>query len=167
MFKQPTPGGGKYIKLDEFEGNLVLFRPTSVDQVPAYKAPEKLVDEVTADWTAFGPTGEDTTFGAKFKGAGMVRAAKEALRDPEHPYVLGVLEKVPTNETRDKLKIEQTPEAYKAAREKWLRTGAKDSDKPGFAWTLSQFSDEQAAQAAAYIERTQRQGDPFKAATPE
>lgn len=166
LFKQPTAGGGKYIKLDDFEGLLILFKPESVDDVPAYQEPTKMVEEVTAEyWVGFGPTGEDIVFGAKFKGATMVRSAKEALRDVEHPFVLGVLQKIPTNATRDKLKIEQTPEAFHAAREEWLRKGAKDKDKPGHVWTLGKFTDEQAAQAAAFIETRNRAADPFKAAS--
>jgi hypothetical protein len=176
MFKQPTQGGGQYIKLDQYEGNLVLYRPSSVDQVPAYKEPTKLVDEVTADWVAFGPDGEDVTLGAKFKGATLVRLAKEALRDVEHPFVLGVLVKVPTKETKDKIKIgkgkearamEYTPEDFAEARAAWLRAGAPSGQEPKHAWTMLPFDDDQAATAAAYVERTQRAADPFKAPTAE
>lgn len=163
-FKRPTPGGGKYIKLEEFDGMLVLFRPDSVDQVPKYKKPEEFVDEVTADWTAFGPDGEDTTYGAKFKGTTMVSAAKEALRDPAHPFVLGVLRKIPTNDTRDKFKIEQTPEAFKAARATWIKKGAPDDSKPMFVWTFDEYTDAQAERARKFIESAQRTADPFKAA---
>jgi hypothetical protein len=166
MFKQPTTGGGAYLKLEEFEDCLVLFRPESIDQVPAYKKPGEFTDEVTAHWVAFGPDGEDVRDGAKFKGGTLVRAAKQAMKSADFPWVLGVLCKVPTKDTKETLKIEYTPEDYKAARNAWLRGGGKGFE-PKHAWTLAEFTDDQAERAGKYVTAYNAKANPFVGAPAE
>lgn len=110
-----------------------------------------MVEEVTALWVAFGPKDHDEVEGAKFKGATLVRQAKQALKDPDHPWVLGVLVKVPTKETKERLKIEYTPEAFAEARAAWLRDGAPSGQEPKHAWTLMEFDEKQAERAGKYV----------------
>lgn len=160
-FKQPTGSGGAYLKLEEFEDTLILFRPESIDKVPAYKPEQPPVDEVTGHWVAFGPNGEEVRDGAKFKGGSLVRAARDAMKNRDFPWVLGVLAKVPTKDTAKDYEIEYDPAEYKRVRDEWFRSAGKSGPEPKFAWTLTEFSPEQAAQAAKYVEKYTASANPF------
>jgi hypothetical protein len=74
--------------------------------------------------------------------------------------VLGVLQRIPTADTAEKLKIETTPEAYTEARTAWLKGGAKGTE-PKYAWILAEYSAEQAKRVRAWIEAQQAASNPF------
>lgn len=165
-FSQPR--SGNFPKVDELEGSLLLIRPSTVETVPnkfAADRPDapKFVERATADVVVFGPDGIEEYSDMYLSQAVLLNACKQALKPGAKPFILGVLQKVATKDSREKLKIGETPEDYETAYAEWLRKGGKPSTQPRHVWILGQFSEDQAKQAREYIESKKRTTDPFAA----
>lgn len=163
------PSSGNYPKMDELEGLLLLIRPVRVQTVPNnFKKKDTdpaTVERATADVTVFGPEGVEEYSDMYLSQGVLVNSCKQALKPGAKPFVLGRLLKVATKESREALKIGETPEDFAAAFDSWLKKGGKGT-QPRHVWILGQFSDEDAAAARAYIESKTRASDPFATAAP-
>ena len=167
-----TPTSGKYPKLDDLSGSLLLIRPSVVETVPnrfAADRPDapKTQERATADVTVFGPDGVEEYTAMYFSQTVIVNACKQALKPGAKPFILGVLNQVATKDSREKLGIGETPEDYANAYAEWLRKGGKKATQPGHVWILSQYTDEQAQVARDYIAAMQRASDPFATSASE
>jgi hypothetical protein len=83
--------GGAFPKFDDFEGHLILLRPTLVEQVPKPARfggkPGEMMDRVTADVTAFDYEGEpfQSWDDMYFSQTVVVSACKAALKPGRTP----------------------------------------------------------------------------------
>ena len=165
-FSQPR--SGNFPKVDELEGSLLLIRPSTVETVPNKFAADRpdapnFVERATADVVVFGPDGIEEYSDMYLSQTVLLNACKQALKPGAKPFILGVLQKVATKDSREKLKIGETPDDFSAAYAEWLRKGGKPSTQPRHVWILDQFSEDQAKQAREYIESKKRATDPFAA----
>jgi hypothetical protein len=163
------PSTSQYPKPEELEGSLLMFRPSKpADTVPNRfaKRPEdpSHVQRISVDTTVFGPDGVEEYPDMYWSQQVIIRACEQALKPGAKPFVLGRLVKVATKDTREKLKIGETPDDFAAANAEWLRKGGKGT-QPRYVWILDQFTDEDAAVARAYVASLQKQRDPFAAST--
>lgn len=160
------PRSGAYPKIEDLEGQLVLIRPSVVENVPnkfrKKDTDPSHVERATADVTVFGPDGIEEYSDMFLSQTVFITACRQALKPGSKPFVLGVILKVATKDTREKMKIGETPEDFAAAHEEWLRKGGKGT-QPRHVWILGQFSEEQAQAAREHIESKLRATDPFAA----
>src|SRR4051812_36710243 len=120
-----------------------------------------MVDRATADVTVFGPDGVEEYGDMYLSQGSLVNACRQALKPGSKPFILGVLQKVATKDSREKFGIGETPEDFSTAYAEWLRKGGKQSTQPKHVWILGQFSDDDAQRARDYIASKQRASDPF------
>ncbi len=143
--------GGTYPKADELVGKLIMLTPSKVETIPDRFNPGSTTERATADTVVFEDDGTTEKFSDMYWSQGVVVGAlKNALKPGEKPMVLGRLVKVATKATREALKIEDTPEAFEAARADWLKKGGRGTE-PKHVWLLAKFSDEDASRARAYL----------------
>jgi hypothetical protein len=155
------PSSGTFPKVEELDGKLLLIKPTAVETVRNRfdkDGSKPTVERATADVTVFEDDGTEETFTDMYLSQiVLLNACKAALKPGRKPMVLGRLVRVPTKDTITSLKIDDTPEAYSAAREKWLKAGGKGAEPRGV-WVLHDFSDEDASRARAFLAKS----DPFQ-----
>lgn len=153
LFSSGT-GGGSFPKFEEFEGRLVLMKPSKLEVVPkSAKIGGKAGDtqeRVTADvWALNDETGEwDEYQDMYLSQASIVGASKKALKPGNPPYILGRAGKVPSKIGKDQ--GFDTPEKIAAGEAEWLKKGGK-GEKPNFAWGLNDYTDDDVAKAMAYV----------------
>ncbi len=109
--------------------------------------------------TVFGPEGTEFYEDMYLSQAGIVPAAKKALKTGAVPMVLGVVMKFPSKVS--KANGIETPEALELAYAKWVKGGGKGT-KPEYAWGLGEYTDAQAQLVRDWIASTQP-ADPFAA----
>lgn len=179
------PSSSRFPKFEDLQDCLVLLRPSLVEQVPNKfrKKPTDpaFVDRATAECVVFGPEGVEEYDDMFFSQTVVVSACKQALKPGARPWVLAVVQKVATKETRDALGIGETAEDFDQAWRAWLEGGGKGT-QPRHVWVLADFDEAQANQARTYLqERTAAEAaaeaaraaktpapvDPFAATTPE
>lgn len=150
------PRSGSYPSVEDLEGKLLLIEPETVEVVPNKfaKGPEdrQTVKRATANVTVFGEADDDVEeyTSMYLSQTVLISACEGALKPGAKPMALGRLVKLATKDTREKLKIEDTPEAFAAAREKWLKGGGKGPE-PKHVWVLQDFTDEDANRVRAYL----------------
>lgn len=146
--------GGKFPKVEDLEGKLLLIKPTEVKTVRNKfdKTGEKpTVERATADVTVFEEDGtHETHYDMFLSQTVLLNACISALKPGRKPMVLGRLQKVATKETQEKLKLDVTPEAFAEARAEWLKKGGKGTE-PRHVWILAEFSPADAMMARAYL----------------
>jgi hypothetical protein len=148
--------GGAFPKVDDFEGHLILLRPTLIEQVPKPERfggkPGEKIDRLTADVTVFDYEGEpfQSWDDMYFSQTVIVNAARGAMKPGRKPMVLGRLVKVATKATRDAMKIGETPEDFAKARGEWLKKGGKGPE-PRHVWLITEFDETDAEKARAYL----------------
>lgn len=155
------PSSGSFPKVEDLDGKLLLIRPTEIETVRNRfdkDGSKPTIERATADVTVFEDDGTEETFSDMYLSqVVLLNACKSALKPGRKPMVLGRLVRVPTKETITSLKIDDTPEAYTAAREKWLKAGGKGTEPRGV-WVLHPFDETDAARARAYLAKS----DPFQ-----
>lgn len=149
LFSVPVRGGGG-AKLEDLEGRLVLFMPTELGRGPKYQSPGETVPRITTDVVVFDDEKDDVEefSDVYYSQATIVNVLKNALKPGNRPYVLGRIVKFPSK-TSQAQGID-TPEKLTAATEAWLKKGGK-GDRPGFAWSVAEFSENDAAKARKFI----------------
>jgi hypothetical protein len=157
------PRSGKFPKVEEMEGKLLLIKPEKIETVRNRfaKTPEdkQTVERATADVVVFEDDGSyEEHLSMYLSQQVLLSACEEALKPGRKPMVLGRLEKVATKDTQEKLKIEGDAASFREAREKWLKGGGKGTE-PRHVWVLSDFTDADAGHARAYLKKK----DPFAA----
>jgi hypothetical protein len=143
LFRSGTGGGGKYPKLEELEGKLILIKPELIEQVPKPAQfggkPGEMQDRLTADVVVFEDDGSYEEFDEMFLSqAGIVGAAKKCLKPGGKPFMLGRVSKVPSKIGKDQ--GFDTTEKIEAGLAEWLKKGGK-GPKPNFAWGLNDFDE--------------------------
>lgn len=161
MFDRPAAGG--YPKVEELEGKLLLIKPEKIETVRNQfdkDGSKPTVERATADVTVFEDDGTHETHNDMYLSqAVLLKACQGALKPGRKPMVVGRLVKVATKESRDKLKIGETPEDFATARSAWLKGGGKGPE-PKHVWILQDFTDEDKALIVKYLESQ----SPFAAA---
>lgn len=148
LFGQPIRGGGGG-RPEDLEGKLVLFMPTVLGKGPKYQSPGETVDRITSDIVVFHEDGTEEEFSdIYYSQAGLLPPLKNALKQGNLPYVLGWVRKYPSKSSI--AKGWDTPEKIQAALDDWLKKGGK-GEKPQFAWSIGEFSEEDANRARAYL----------------
>jgi hypothetical protein len=154
--------GGKFPKVEDLEGKLLLIRPTEVKTVRNKfdkDGSKPTVERATADVTVFEDDGTyETHLDMYLSQTVLLNACISALKPGRKPMVLGRLQKVATKETQEKLKIDGDAESFAAARAEWLKKGGKGIE-PRHVWILAQFTPEDAQAARSYLATL----DPFAA----
>jgi hypothetical protein len=144
-----------------------LIRPTKVEMVTNRfdrDGSKPMTERATADVTVFGPEGIEEYGDMYLSQAVLLGACKQALKPGAKPFVLGRLVKLATRETQEKLKLDNTPEAFATAREAWLKKGGKPANmEPKHVWILQDFTDDDAQKARDFIASKARNTDPFAA----
>jgi hypothetical protein len=143
-------GGGKFPKKEELFGELVMLTPVEVVKVQKYKGkPGETSERLTADTVVL--TGQFA--GEEFSEMwwtpdGIIKTAKAELRKPvdQRNPILGRLIRFPQNATRDEYPTAEAIEAGIVAFNE-----RKIKEMPGFAWGLSQFTQEEEDIAVAYL----------------
>jgi hypothetical protein len=159
------PSSGNFPKVEDLEGSLLLIRPSKVEMVTNRfdrDGSKPMVERATADVVVFGPEGTEEYGDMYLSQAVLLGACKQALKPGAKPFVLGRLVKLATRDTQEKLKIDNTPEAFATAREAWLKKGGKGTE-PKHVWVLQDFTDEDAQKARDFIASKARNTDPFAA----
>ena len=152
---------GSFPKVEDFEGKLLLIRPDKVETVRNRfdrDGSKPTVERATADVTVFEDDGtEETVYDMFLSQTVLLNACKSALKPGRKPMVLGRLVKVATKESAEKLKIDTSdPEAFRSAREKWLKGGGKGTE-PKHVWVMQAFTDADADRARKFLAKS----DPF------
>lgn len=151
-------GGGNFPKIDEFEGKLVILKPSVIEQVQKYQGkPGELQDRVTADVVVFDEengTWDDSISDMYFSQVGIVNPCRKALKPGQKPMVLGVVSKVPSKQTKSMDPPLDTVEKVYEGLDAWRKAMAagKKAVEPKFAWGLLDFSEEQGALAMRYLQ---------------
>ncbi len=162
-FAQPSSGG--FPKVEDMEGKLLLIVPEKIESVRNRfdrDGTKPMQDRATADVTVFEDDGTWETHQSMYLSQTvLLNACKSALKPGNPPMVLARLVKLATKETREALKIDDTPEAFAAARQEWLKKGGKGTE-PKHVWVLADFSDADAAKARAFLTAA----DPFAVGAP-
>lgn len=147
-------GGGKFPKVEELEGKLVLLKPYVIEQVPKPKdfggKPGEMKDRLTADCIVFND--EDGSYEVYeemyFSQASFVSAGRKHLKPGAKPFIIGRIGKVPS-----KIGKEQgfdTPEKIEAGLAEHFRTKGK-ALKPNFAWGMNDVSRDEMLMAFKYV----------------
>lgn len=162
-FGQPTSGG--FPKVEDMEGKLLLIVPEKIERVRNRFAkptdPDPTQDRATADVTVFEEDGTWETHQSMYLSQTvLLNACRSALKPGNPPMVLARLVKLATKETREALKIDDTPEAFAAARAEWLKKGGKGTE-PRHVWVLQPHTEDDAAKARKYLATK----DPFATAS--
>lgn len=153
LFRSGTGGGGKYPKLEDLEGKLVLIKPEEIETVPR---PAEFgggtQERLTADVVVFEDDGSYEEFDEMFLSqAGIVGAAKKCLKPNGKPFMLGRVAKVPS-----KIGKEQgfdSTEKINTGLAEWLKKGGKGA-KPNFAWGLNDYDETtDLPKALAYVNK--------------
>ena len=159
-------GGGAFPKLEEFEGKLILLRPSKVETVPKPARfggkPGETQERVTADVVVFEEDGSyDVVEDMYLSQVGIVNPCKKALKPGAKPFVLGRVSKVPSKIGKDQGfdTVEKIYEGFEAWRDA-VSKNKKGVPEPSYAWGLLDFSDEDAQMAMKYVNDTA----PFAAA---
>jgi hypothetical protein len=159
-------GGGAFPKLEEFEGKLILLKPSVVETVPKPARfngkPGETQERVTADVVVFEDDGSyEVTEDMYLSQVGIVGPCKKALKPGAKPFVLGRVSKVPSKIGKDQGfdTVEKIYEGFEAWRDA-VSKNKKGVPEPSYAWGLLDFSDEDVAKAMAYVNAT----SPFAAA---
>lgn len=153
LFSSGT-GGGSFPKFEEFEGKLVLIKPSKVEVVPkSAKIGGKAGDtqeRATADvWVLDDESGNwDEYQDMYLSQASIVGASKKALKPGNPPYILGRAGKVPSK--MGKADGFTTREEIENGLTEWLKKGGK-GPKPNYAWGLDPVEPEDAKAAQAYL----------------
>lgn len=152
LFGRPSP---TFPKVEDFENRLILIIPSEVQTVRNRfdkDGSKPTVERATADVIVFEDDGEvkDEIEDMFLSQTVLLNACKSALKPGHKPMIFARLVKVPTKETVTALKIDDTPEAYAAAREKWLKGGGKGTE-PKHVWVLAEYTDEEANYARRYL----------------
>lgn len=146
LFGRPTRG--RFPKVEELEGLLVLIKPSKVEYGVKGKYGEQTrvtADVVVLDGDDAGTEYEDMYLSQR----GLVPTLEKCLKPgAKHPWVLGRISKFPSKELRES-GVEDAAGVDKALAE-WARKGGK-GEKPQFAWGLADFTDADANVARAYI----------------
>jgi hypothetical protein len=164
LFGQPTRSA--YPKVEDLEGMLLLIKPIRIEVVPNRfdrDGTKPTVERATADVVVFGPEGYEEYGDMYLSQAVLLSACKNGLKPGAKPFVLGRLVKVATKETQEKLKIDNSPEAFATARQAWIAKGGKGTE-PKHVWVLDSFTDEDAGRARAYVTEKAKATDPFATA---
>lgn len=162
-FAQPSAGG--FPKVEDMEGKLLLIVPEKIERVRNRFAkdtdPDPMQDRATADVTVFEDDGTWETHDSMYLSQAVLLAAcRSALKPGNPPMILARLVKLATKATREALKIDDTPEAFAAARADWLRKGGKGTE-PKHVWVLAPHSEDDAIVARKYLATK----DPFATAS--
>jgi hypothetical protein len=147
-------GGGKFPKVEELEGKLVLLKPYVIEQVPKPKdfggKPGEMKDRLTADCIVFND--EDGSYEVYeemyFSQSSFVSAGRKHLKPGAKPFIIGRIGKVPS-----KIGKEQgfdTPEKIEAGLAEHFRTKGK-APKPNFAWGMNDVSRDEMLMAFKYV----------------
>lgn len=175
-FGQPTKGA--YPTPESLEGSLIMFMPSKPADMVTNRFYKKEGDathvaRLSVDTIVFGPTGVEEYSDMYWSQTAIINACEQALKPGAKPFVLGRLVKVPTKDTIEKLKIENTAEAFAAAREKWLKGGGKGPE-PRHVWVMSEFDADDAQRARDYLKQRAARAaasnaarDPFASAPAE
>lgn len=145
------PAKSLFPKVEDLEGSLLLLKPVKIEAVarPA-KFGGGMIDRASVDTIVLGPDGTEEYDAMYWSQEVIVKAMKQALKPGAAQYILGRLVKAAQKDTQTAYKIDGSPEAFKAAREEWLRKGGK-GDGPKHVWLLTDFTDEDAEIARAYF----------------
>ncbi len=162
-FSQPT-GGGKYPKVEDLEGMLVLIKPYKIETVPNRfsKDPNATQDRATADVIVFGTPGTEPIVHSRmyFSQGSLVKECRAILdaSNPNKPFALGRIEMFPAKAAKD-AGINTTAELKKALAE-WVAKGGK-GERPAYAWGLAKFTEEDANQARPVALALMAKTNPF------
>lgn len=162
-FAQPSIGS--FPKVEDLEGKLLLIEPEKIERVRNRFAkpddPDPMQDRATADVTVFEEDGTWETHQSMYLSqAVLLGACRSALKPGNPPMILARLVKLATKASREALKIDDTPEAFAAARSEWLKKGGKGTE-PKHVWVLQPHNEDDAVKARKYLASK----DPFAAAT--
>ncbi len=147
LFGRPTRGA--YPKLEELDGKLVLIQPSKVETVPGYKN-VGTTERITADVTVIDeddPASSETISDMYLSQRGLVPMLKRCLKPGNKPFVLGRVAMSPTKDYKDDA---EKAGGMAALLESWAKKGGK-GEKPQFFWDLTDFTDEEANAARAWL----------------
>jgi hypothetical protein len=161
-------GGGSYPKIDELNGKLVLLTPSKAEEVVKPKSfggkPGETQTRITTDVVVFNEDGSvaDTYEDMYFSQVGVVNACKRALKPGAKKFVLGRIARVPSDIGKKQAGKFDSTEKIEAGLKKHFASNGKE-EKPNFSWGLTDFTDEEAAHAMAYLSKS----GPLASATAE
>jgi hypothetical protein len=149
LFGRPTRGA--FPKVEELDGRLLLIMPSKIEYKIKGQFGEQ--DRVTADVIVLDdpdePNGIREIEDMYISQGGLVPMLARCLKPgAKHPYVLGRLDMFPSKVTREE--AEKHPEGIRGVLADWLKKGGK-GNKPQFSWGLSDFTDDEANKARAYL----------------
>lgn len=168
-FKQRTRS--IFPKPEDLEGSLIMFMPTKPAEMVTNKFYKKEGDAThvarfSVDTIVFGPDGIEQYDDMYWSQTAIIGACEQALKPGAKPFVLGRLVKIANKDTKEALKISDSPEEFAAAREAWFKNKGKGYE-PKHVWVLAEFDESDAKRAREYIASRQKQTDPFAAAPAE
>jgi hypothetical protein len=166
LFGKPAQRAGKYPKVEDLEGSLLLIKPDKVELVADRfaKGEAKMKPRASATTVVLGPEGTEEYPAMYWSQTVVVDACEEALKPGATPWILGRLVKVATKDTLEALEIDNTPEEFAEARAAWLKRGGKGTE-PKHVWVFADYDDADAQRARDYLAGLNKPKDPFAAAT--
>jgi hypothetical protein len=154
IFGPASGSGGNFPKVEDLNGKLILLRPSKVEEVPKPARfggkPGETVTRLTADVTVFPDgDGEPETFDDMYLSqVGIVNAGKRQLKPGGKPFVLGRVARVPSKIGKEQ-GFTTTEEIEAGLKAHFASNGKKE--KPNFSFGLLDPTDEDKAQAMAFI----------------
>ena len=146
LFDQPTRGA--FPKVEDFDGRLLLFIPSKVEDGIKGKYGEQ--SRVTTDVVVLDdPSGEiEKVDDLYISQKGLVSTLRKCLKPGNKPFVLGRLNMFPSKDSQ--ADADAHPEGIRGVIADWLKKGGK-GNKPPFSWGLDEFTPEDANLARAWI----------------